>query len=277
MIGQLLADLPPVLRIAAILLLVVLAHAAVRVIRRTSEWFMTPKGGGADLLARLHPKAIGIITIVVSAVTFALYFAGIGFALSELGVPLRAYFASASVIGLAVGFGSQGLVQDVVIGLTLIFSDVLNVGDVVDVAGQTGRVERIGLRFTVLVNALDQHVYVPNRNIGQINRYRKGHVRVYVDLQVPPEMDAERLRQVVEPIASGMHTQHRRVIIARPEVLGVRNAEPGGWSFMRLKFRIWPGQGAVIENAFVRRTLAALRDTHPDYADWMVTVSYRAD
>ena len=88
--------------------------------------------------------------------------------LQEIGVPLRTYFASASVIGLAVGFGLQGFVQDVIIGLTLIFSDVINVGDMVDLSGQSGRVVRIGLRFTTLVNVLGQEVNVSNRNIVQI-------------------------------------------------------------------------------------------------------------
>jgi moderate conductance mechanosensitive channel len=276
-LGSIPADLPLVLRLAAILLLMVGAHLAVLALRRFGNWYLLRHAPSGEAPFRRRSKVVGITTIVVSASTFVVYFAGIGWALSEMGVPLTAYFASASVIGLAVGFGSQGLVQDVVIGLTLIFSDVLNVGDVVDISGQTGRVVSIGLRFTVMVNLLDQHVYVPNRNIVQINRYRRGHVRAYVDLQLPAGMDEARLRALVEPIAAGMHAQHRRLILAPPEVMRVRDADPGPWRFLRLKFRIWPGQGPLVENGFVRRALAALRQEEPDYADWMVTVSYRAD
>jgi Ca2+/Na+ antiporter len=67
----------------------------------------------------------------VSAVIFSIYFFGFGLVLQELGVNLTAYLASATVIGLAISFGSKGLVQDIVIGLTLIFSDAMEVGDLV--------------------------------------------------------------------------------------------------------------------------------------------------
>jgi len=97
-------------------------------------------------------------------VTFLTYFFAFGFFLEEFGVNLTAYLASASIVGLAISFGSQGLVQDMVIGLTLIFSDAMDVGDMVEITGATsviGRVEEIGLRFTKLVNFYNQRVFIP--------------------------------------------------------------------------------------------------------------------
>ncbi len=61
---------------------------------------------------------------------------------------LKTYLASASIMGLAIGFGSQGLVQDVVTGVTLVFSDLIDVGEMVEISGQTGIVRSIGMRFT---------------------------------------------------------------------------------------------------------------------------------
>ena len=262
--------------VALIVVAALAAHLLIRGIRAGAERWMAP-GGGRDAAFRRHPKIVSLLTILVSAATFTLYFVAVGLILDLVGLPLTAYLTSASVIALAVGFGSQGLVQDVVTGFTLIFSDVLDVGDVVDVAGQTGRVESIGLRFTVLVNLLDQRVYVPNRNIAQIGRYRKGHVRGYLDVQIPdgaaePEVVAE-----VGRIAAGMHGQHRGVLLGTPEVMEVRSADPGGWRYLRVKFRLWPGQGALIETALRQRVLAAMRRFDDAYADWMATVTYRAD
>lgn len=271
-----LAGLPPVSRILVILLLAFAVHLLVRALRAAAERWMAPRGG-REAAFRQHPKIASLVTILVSAITFTLYFMAVGLVLRELGIPLAAYLTSASVIGLAVGFGSQGLVQDVVTGFTLIFSDVLDVGDVVDVAGQTGRVESIGLRFTVLVNLLDQRVYIPNRNIAHIGRYRKGHVRGYLDVEIPGGTDEADVVREVTRIAEGMHAQHGRVLLRRPEVLGVRRADPGGWRYLRLKFRLWPGQGTLIETALRQRVLAAMRALDEGYADWMVTVTYRAD
>ena len=271
------ADLPPGWRILFITLLAVLSHFAVRLLRTLSQWILTPGGDPNGAFANRYPKAASVITITVSAVTFTIYFLALGLVLKEFGISLTAYLASASVIGLAVGFGLQGLVQDIIIGLTLIFSDVLDVGDMVDISGQTGRVEHIGLRFTTLVNLLDQRVYVPNRNIVQINRYRNGYIRTYVDIQIPKNLDDQRVIDLVKPVAFGMRSQFSAIVLTDPDIIGVRVIQPGNWRYLRIKFRLWPGQGALIENTFKQRVLSVLKQLDATYSDWNITVTYRAD
>lgn len=269
-----LSQLPTLAAIVLILAVAVVAHLAVRVLRAGAESWMAT--GRKESASARHPKLASLVTILVSTLTFTIYFLAFGLALRELGVPLAAYLTSASVIGLAVGFGSQGLVQDVVTGFTLIFSDVLDVGDLVDVGGQTGRVESIGLRFTVLVNLLDQRVYVPNRNIAQIARYRNGYIRGYVDVQLPASTDEAKVVDLVETIARGMYSQHRGVLLREPETVGVRTADGGGWRYLRVKFRLWPGQGALIESSFRQRLLSSMKSFDDEFSDWMITVTYRA-
>ena len=250
-------------------------HGLVKLIRGASERFLTQGPSNRHELWRHYPRFATLTTIIVSALTFAIYFIAIGFMLEQLGVDLTAYLASASVIGLAVGFGSQGFVQDVVVGLTLIFSDVLNVGDVVDISGQTGRVQHVGLRFTTIVNLFDQRVSIPNRAISQISKYRKGYIRAYVDVEVPDGADADRIGEILAESAGGMRQQFPSIILGEPEMMGARRADPGGWQYVRVKFRIWPGQGSLIETGYRQRVLAAMRREHPEYADWMVAITYR--
>jgi small conductance mechanosensitive channel len=217
-----------------------------------------------------------VTSLVVSALTFLIYFVAVGLLLREFDVSLTAYLATASVVGLAVAFGLQGLVQDIVIGITLLFSDVYDVGDLVEISGQIGRVEGIGLRFTTLVNLHGQRVYVPNRNIAMVGRFRRGAVRAYVDVQIPEGLEEGVVRETVERIARGMRVQHPTVLVTEPEILGVEKAGPDGWRYLRMKFRLWPGQGALLETVFRSRVLAALRALDPSFQDWMVTVSFRA-
>src|SRR5208282_6712290 len=128
----------------------------------------------------------------------------IGLILQEFGVNLTAYLASASVVGLAISFGSQGLVQDMVIGLTLIFSDAMEAGELVEIAGTTiviGRVEEIGLRFTKLINFYNQEVFVPNRTIANVSRFPQGGVDAYAHPQIPIAADQQKAAQAVEDIA----------------------------------------------------------------------------
>lgn len=182
-----------------------LAHLAVRAIRGGTERLLVPvRLPGItrhQSAARRYPKVATVTSLVVSALTFTIYFVALGLVLREFQISLTAYLATASVLGLAVGFGSQGLVQDVVIGLTLIFSDALDVGDMVEISGQIGRVDHVGLRFTVLVNVHGQRVYVPNRNIALVGRYRGGCIRAYLDAQVPEGADEAVIRQIVERTA----------------------------------------------------------------------------
>ena len=103
-------------------------------------------------------------------------------------------------MGLAVAFGLQGLIQDIVIGLTLVFTDAFDVGDMIELSGsgvsaQVGRVERIGLRFTVLTNFQGQRVFVPNRNIVLVSRFRAGVIRAYVDIQIPEGLEEEVVQE----------------------------------------------------------------------------------
>jgi moderate conductance mechanosensitive channel len=212
----------------------------------------------------------------VSALTFAIYFVALGFVLGELTpITVGQYLASATVIGLAVGFGTQGLVQDVVTGLTLIFSDALDIGTVVEVSGQVGRIEKIGLRFTTLTNFVGQTVYIPNRNIAVIGRYRVGYARVYLDVQLPDGLDEAAAGAEIDRIARAFRAQHPAVIVGEPRTHPVQHAGDTGWRYIRTRFRIWPGQQTLIETALRQRTIAAMRELDPAFADWMVTVTYR--
>src|SRR5690606_19130260 len=268
-------ELPLVGRILVLVGVALAGHLLVKLVHRTGARIMAPEGAGQAAIARGRPKVASLTTLVVSALTFTIYFGALGLIVAGLGLPVTGYLASVTVVGLAIGFGSQGPVQDVVSGLTLIFSDALDVGDVVEIVGLTGRGGSIGLRFTTLVTVLEQRVLVPNRSIGQVNRYPRGYIRVYVDAQVPEGVSDAEAVAAVEPLAKGMSRQFRGIVLSEPEILGVRKAGQGGWRFVRIKFRVWPGQGALIEGPFRQRVIHALRKLDPDYADWMVSVTYR--
>ncbi len=268
-------------RILLILVVATMAHFIVQAIRQLGEWMMAPAHApgvsAKTAFTRGHPKVATVVSLTVSALTFTIYFAAIGFILDELNVSLTAYLATASVLGLAIGFGSQSLVQDVVVGLTLVFTDAMDIGDIVEVPGQIGRVDEIGLRFTTLVNFKGQRVYVPNRNIGLISRYRGGVIRAYTDIQIPKDVDATRVKDVVDRIARGMRAQHPAIILSDPEVFGVREAKPADWSYLRMKFRLWPGQEPLIQETFKQRVIMALKELDPSFAAWMVDITFRVD
>jgi small conductance mechanosensitive channel len=262
--------------------LAILAHLALKFIRYISESIIrkieVPKPNRNIFTHK--PKFITITRLIVSAVTFVIYFFGFGLILQELGVNLTAYLASATVIGLAISFGSQGLVQDIVIGLTLIFSDAMEVGDLVEVAGiitiVIGRVEEIGLRFTKLINFYNQEVFVPNRTISNVSRFPLGGIYAYADIQIPLTADQTKAVEAIKQIAAGMWGQFGAIILSEPVVGPVEKATGGSWNFLRVHFKIWPGQGSLIETTFRQQIISSMRTFCPTYADWQVPVTYRA-
>ena len=204
---NILADMNPILRIFLVIVLAVAAHFTVKAIRRLSQYLLTmkvdSKATSEAILTRRYPKLATILTILVSAGTFIIYFVAIGMILREFKISLTTYFASATVIGLAVGFGLQGFVQDVVIGLTLIFTDALTIGQMVKLGDEIGKVDSIGLRFTVLINLHGQRIIIPNRNIATISQFRGGCIRAYVDIQLPQEIDEKEMSPAIQSICQG--------------------------------------------------------------------------
>lgn len=275
------AHMNPALRILLVVVLAVAAVFAVRAIRRLSQYLLTLKVDSSEssqaILTRRYPKFATILTICVSAVTFTIYFVAVGMILREFNISLTTYFASATVIGLAVGFGLQGFVQDVVIGLTLIFSDALTIGEMVKLGDEIGKVDSIGLRFTKLINLHGQRIIIPNRNIATISQFRGGCIRAYADIQLPPEIDEKAVLKEIQAIGKGMHAQHRSIILAAPEIFGINNIQDGPWRYLRVKFKLWPGQMKIIEETFKERVVQVLKKSDASYAAWMITVTYKVE
>ena len=254
-------------------------HGLVKVTRHISEWLIIRSHAKKIPIGFVtqRPKFVTLTRLIVSAITFVIYFIAIGLVLREtLNFNFTAYLASASVVGLAISFGSQGLVEDVVIGVTLIFSDAIEVGDIVDLSGVIGRVESIGLRFTKLINFYHQEVFVPNRNITNVARFPHGGIYAYIDIQVPQHVDQKQVQARIQEIADGSRTQFGAIILDPPALGEILVAEPAGWNYLRVQFRIWPGQNALIETTFRQQVVSSMKEFDRNYADWMVTVTYRA-
>jgi len=268
-------------RILLIVVLAVLVHVLVKIVRHISEWLINKSQAQKTPLdfVTQQPKFITLTRLIVSGVIFVIYFSALGLVLQEFGVDMKIYLGSATVIGLAISFGSQGLVQDVVIGLTLIFSDVMDVGDMVEIAGTVvvvGRVEEIGLRFTTLRNFYNQIVFIPNRTIANVSRFPHGGVYAYADIQLPRGTDREKAAETVANIARGMWRQFGAIILSEPVIGPVETVAGGGSDFLRVHFKIWPGQGSLIETTFRQQMVSAMKNLDPNYADWQVPVTYRA-
>ncbi|MFC2137481.1 mechanosensitive ion channel family protein [Bacteroidota bacterium] len=225
----------------------------------------------------IRPKWRSINSLVFSIIIFSIYFIAIGKILQELGVPLTTYLASASVIGLAVAFGSQGIVQDVVTGITLVFSDLFDIGELIEIGGQTGYVETIGMRFTIIKNANNAQVFIPNRTITNVINYSKGYVNYFVDIK--HSMDEQAFVKAIEQIeimVKNIQKQYPAIFLSKA-VIKKQLKTASGEYYTRIIFRIWPGRNAIIDTSFKQELLKKLQIIDPNYAEWMITNSYEIE
>jgi small-conductance mechanosensitive channel len=141
--------------------------------------------------------------------------------LGLLGIPTASILAGAGIVGLAVGFGAQGLVSDVVTGFFILLENQLEVGDYVTMGGFSGIVEEVGLRVTKLRDFNGSLHFIPNRQIGSLTNHSRGSMRALVDLSISYEDDIERVIQVLQAACDRVR-ERTPEIVEGPDVLGVQ-------------------------------------------------------
>src|SRR5438094_3632738 len=137
---------------------------------------------------------------------------------SELGFNIGPVLASAGIVGLAVGFGAQSLVKDVISGFFILFEDQFGIGDVVKIGDFTGVVERMTLRATVLRNLEGQVYVVPNGNIQNVIVLTKEWARAVVDITVDHSQQLAHVFDVLQKIGGRLAQQWPARVSDQPVV-----------------------------------------------------------
>ena len=122
-----------------------------------------------------------------------------------------------------------------------------------------------------------QRILIPNRNIATISQFRGDCIRAYVDIQLPQGIDVKEISIEIQAIANGMHHQHKSIILAPPEIFGIKAVRDGQWRYVRIKFKLWPGQMKIIEETFKERVILLLKKSYSDYAHWMIIVTHKVE
>ncbi len=153
----------------------------------------------------------------------------------RLGVPLASVVPPATVAGVAVGFGAQRIVQDVLSGFFLLAERQLNVGDVVRISdpgsttGVGGTVEDVTLRVTRLRTVKGEVVFIPNGEIRQVTNLSVEWARLVIDVPLRASDDVTMAIGVLRQVGEGMAADERwqDVLLEKPEVLGVETLDVG--------------------------------------------------
>lgn len=160
--------------------------------------------------------------LTINAFSYILIFIFITIFISIFGLDATGLIAGAGIIGLAVGFGAQGLVSDVVTGFFLLLERQIDVDDYVTVGGLDGIVEEVGLRTTI-IRGFDGTVhYIPNRGIANVSNHSRGNMRALVDMSISYSDNIDEAIEIMQKVCDKIALEDE-TIKEGPNVVGVQS------------------------------------------------------
>ena len=212
-----------------------------------SKLSQTAQLAKAGRLRTLLPMLRTVLLITIVLVVALL-------SLDELGVNIAPLLAGAGVIGIAVGFGSQKLVQDLITGLFLLLENAMQVGDVVTLGGLSGTVEALSIR-TIRLRALDGSVHIiPFSAVTTVTNQTRDYGYAVMDVSVGLNEEPERIVTVLKEAAEGMRKEPRwQSIVLEPlDVMGVEKFVDLAW-VMRVRMKTQPSSRWAVSRELNRR------------------------
>ncbi|HEY9900611.1 MAG TPA: mechanosensitive ion channel family protein [Pantanalinema sp.] len=179
----------------------------------------------ADQSPRRTQRSLTLTSILRSTLRAVVLFATALSLLSAVGINITPILASAGVVGLAVGFGAQSLVKDVISGFFILFEDQYGVGDVVDVDGKSGLVERMNLRITQLRNTAGELITIPNGSIKIVSNRSKEWARAVLEIGVAYDADVDHVLNVMVEEGMKLRTERPNDVLEAPEIQGIQAFE----------------------------------------------------
>jgi small conductance mechanosensitive channel len=207
-----------ILRAIAILITVGVVIALIQISRFVSDRLLEEREG-----KKLTKKRKTLIPLISSVIKIAAAFIGGIIILDQLGVNTRPILAGAGIVGLAVGFGAQTLVKDVINGLFILLQDLISVGDVAVFGDKGGLVEAVGLRTVTLRDLAGSVHVIPNSSIETVTNMTKGYSRYVFDVGVAYREDVDEVMEVLREIGVEMQgdPEYGKDILEPLEILGV--------------------------------------------------------
>ena len=206
-------------RIALILLLAWLLEAVAARLIRLFRAYMQRRVAGSDEQARI--ATLGRVFRYAAAVV--IFIVAGTLVLGELGISVAPILATAGVAGLAIGFGAQSLVKDYFNGFFLLLEDQVRQGDVIEIAGKSGQVEAVTLRY-VRLRDLDGHVhYVPNGEIKLVTNRTRLYATPVIEVGIAYREDPDEALEVMRQVGRDMRADPawKAKLDGDTEVIGV--------------------------------------------------------
>lgn len=166
-------------------------------------------------------RKINTMSFIINwSVKYVIYFFALGIILQEFGVPVQSILAMAGIGSVAIGFGAQSLVRDVITGLFILLEDQLAPGDTVSIGNITGEVETLGLR-TTRIRSIDGFLHIiPNGVISIVTNMSRDYKRVTLNINILYEKNMDNIVKVLNGTLKNF-AKNTNALLSEPKILGV--------------------------------------------------------
>ncbi len=245
-----------VARVVTILLVVLVTVALWEVIATGIEYYLTGAGADGQPAAR-SARARTLLPLLRRTVSIVLGLIAVLIVLSELGINIAPLLAGAGVVGLAIGFGAQTLVKDVITGIFILTEDTIAVGDIVDLGGNGGVVEDISIR-TIRLRDTEGIVHViPFSEVTKIKNMTRDYAQALFDLGISYRENVDAVIEVITALAAEFRAEPEwnARILDDLEMWGVDKLADSA-VVLRFRFKTLPAQQWNVRREFTKRIKA---------------------
>lgn len=209
---------------------IILAFIIIKILHKLIEKFFTTKYG-TKRVGKSNKRAKTIVNLLQNVVSYVVWFIVATTILSNLGIRVESIIAGAGVVGLAIGFGAQALVKDVITGFFIIFENQFDVGDYVKIntTGTTvaeGTVQSIGMRSTRILSFEGDLTILPNGTMNEIVNFSIHNGMAIVEIPVSIKEDLDKVEQKLEVFLPTIKEKYA-IFVNEPEILGVETVTAG--------------------------------------------------
>jgi small-conductance mechanosensitive channel len=214
------------------------------------------------LLILLRKFVISVLFVIVTMIVLA-----------SLGVNIGPLIAGAGVVGLAIGFGAQTLVQDIIAGIFFLIDDSFRVGDFIETSGTKGMVEHISLRSLRLRSPRGPVHTIPFGSMGTVTNNSRDYIITKLDFRVRYDTDVDKVRKIIKRINAEIqkHPEMGPNLLDKIKSQGVRELDDSAM-IMRVKFKTIPGEQFVIRREVFRMIQEMFAQHGIEFAHRNVTV-----
>ena len=218
----------------AIALIVIFARIALSVLSRLTERAIRRAENPSSRRGEDYAKSVKTgMTLLHSLGRYAIYFTAACAIANQLGFgnALSNAVTAAGVGVLAISFGAQSIIKDVVAGLFIMFERQYAVGDYVKINDYEGTVTSMAMRCTYLSTWKGEKIIIPNGQITTVINYSGEFNMAIIDVPIPYEEDIDRVKKILEEVSNEYYEKHKDICYGKPSVMGVQSFDDSSMKF----------------------------------------------